>query len=589
MAITVIFIRGARWQVLSFVTLAALALTAYKFPKIGMDYMPPLDEGSILDMPVTVPRASVTEATDDLKARDALLRRFPEVEMIVGKAGRADTPTDPSPLDMVESVITLRPKEYWPKRKLDYQDAEGQAAVVLAALQETRPDRRRSRTSPKRRAMLDPATMNAIDAHGRNHARTGARSSTATSSRTWARSCCGSSSPSWSTAGGRPAGCGSRSPTGDIDALAAQLRKEFAPILAAGPGQEDVNRLIQQIAEKLAATKKVELNPELLTAKFHPLYAGCLAVADVLGSEPPTLFTEMFDFIEQQRDEHWRERSPPARSRHLPPCGGGLRPLRHRGTPEAGQDEKGLWARSRRLRERTNRVRTGEERLRRKGEGDQPCVAPRQELRRTTAWSPRLFLAKKVQGRPLEGARQRGADARLGQYLDPADHQPHRHAGHGRADHDRREGLRQRPGQDPGGVRTGGRGAQAGARRGGRVPRPKPRQGLPGDQDRPRAGGPLRRQGRRRAGRDRNRAGRQGDHDDSGRARAVPGAGPLQSRLPRGRGGREEPAGQCGLGADGGRRRRERRRDGCDRNAPAAAQPVRPPRRCKSRWRWSPT
>ena len=88
--------------------------------------MPPLDEGSILDMPVTVPRASVTEATDDLKARDALLRRFPEVEMIVGKAGRADTPTDPSPLDMVESVITLRPKEHWPKRKLRYNDAERQ-------------------------------------------------------------------------------------------------------------------------------------------------------------------------------------------------------------------------------------------------------------------------------------------------------------------------------------------------------------------------------------------------------------------------------------------------------------------------------
>ena len=97
--------------------------------------MPPLDEGSILDMPVTVPRASVTEAADDLKARDALLRRFPEVEMIVGKAGRADTPTDPSPLDMVESVITLRPKEHWPKRKLEYKDAEKQMAVVLAALQ----------------------------------------------------------------------------------------------------------------------------------------------------------------------------------------------------------------------------------------------------------------------------------------------------------------------------------------------------------------------------------------------------------------------------------------------------------------------
>ena len=133
MTMTVIFIRGAQWQVLSFVTLAVLALMAYNFPKIGVDYMPPLDEGSILDMPVTVPRVSVTQATDDLKARDALLRRFPEVEMVVGKAGRADTPTDPSPLDMVESIITLRPKEHWPKRTLDYKDATKQTAVVLAA------------------------------------------------------------------------------------------------------------------------------------------------------------------------------------------------------------------------------------------------------------------------------------------------------------------------------------------------------------------------------------------------------------------------------------------------------------------------
>ena len=112
-----------------------MALTAYNFPKIGKDYMPPLDEGSILDMPVTVPRVSVTEAAADLKTRDEIIRRFPEVELIVGKAGRADTPTDPSPLDMVESVITLRPKEHWPKRKLDYKDAQRQMAVVLDALQ----------------------------------------------------------------------------------------------------------------------------------------------------------------------------------------------------------------------------------------------------------------------------------------------------------------------------------------------------------------------------------------------------------------------------------------------------------------------
>ncbi len=102
-SVSVVLTVGWRWQVLSLATLAATALWASTFSRIGTDYMPPLDEGSILDMPVTVPRASITEVADDLKARDALLRRFPEVEMVVGKGGRADTPTDPSPLEMVET------------------------------------------------------------------------------------------------------------------------------------------------------------------------------------------------------------------------------------------------------------------------------------------------------------------------------------------------------------------------------------------------------------------------------------------------------------------------------------------------------
>ena len=72
--------------------------------------MPALDEGTTLDMPMTVPRASVTQSADDLKARDALLRGFPEVESVIGKAGRADTPTDPAPLDMVETFVNFRPE-----------------------------------------------------------------------------------------------------------------------------------------------------------------------------------------------------------------------------------------------------------------------------------------------------------------------------------------------------------------------------------------------------------------------------------------------------------------------------------------------
>ena len=82
-----------------------------------------------------MPRASVTEAADDLKVRDAILRTFPEVWQVVGKAGRAETATDPSPLDMVETVINLRDRELWPKRKLKFEDALAQTRAVLTALE----------------------------------------------------------------------------------------------------------------------------------------------------------------------------------------------------------------------------------------------------------------------------------------------------------------------------------------------------------------------------------------------------------------------------------------------------------------------
>ena len=570
MFFTIIFIVGTRWQVLSFVTLGgAWRWRPTTSPKIGTDYMPPLDEGSILDMPVTVPRASVTEAADDLKARDALLRRFPEVEMVVGKAGRADTPTDPSPLDMVESVITLRPKEYWPKRKLEYKDAEKQTAVVLAALQERQPDRadRGGVRSPRDSRSGDDERH---DAHGRDHARTGAPAFRRV--RGGPRP---EAAPRVHRRVGRPLAEGRPAARAGVRGRHRPPGRAVAEGVRADPfrraGQEDVNRLIQQIAEKLAAEKKVELNPELLTAKFGPLYAAYLAVSNVLGVEQPTLFTEMFDFIETAARRALARAGAPARSRNLRPRGGGLRPVCHRGTPQAGRREGPLG---------------GEDRTTQAERRRQLEVAPRGTGRRLVA--ARCSSGRKSKDDLLEGNGQRGADARLGQHLDPADHQPHRHAGHRRADHDRREGLRQRPGQDPGGLRTGRRGAQADSRRGGRVSRPKPRQGLPGNQDRPRPGGPLRRQRRRRSGRDRDRAGRQGDHDDRGRTRAIPRAGPLRPRLPRGRGGREEPAGQCGHGADGtGKRRHEWRRDGGGRQPSLARRPH--PRRCKSRWRWSPT
>ena len=133
--LTVIYTRGAKWQLLSLTSLVMLGLWAQHFSKIGVAFMPALDEGTTLDMPITVPRASVTESADDLKARDALLRGFPEVESVIGKAGRADTPTDPAPLDMVETFVNFRPKELWPKRVLKFDDALYQTEGVWQALE----------------------------------------------------------------------------------------------------------------------------------------------------------------------------------------------------------------------------------------------------------------------------------------------------------------------------------------------------------------------------------------------------------------------------------------------------------------------
>jgi copper/silver efflux system protein len=137
-----------------------LALGWHLSTKLGREYMPELDEGSILDMPVTVPRASVSQVADDLKARDAVLRQFPEVEQIVGKGGRADTPTDPSPIEMVETIINLRPKEFWPKRKMEYAVAQRQTAVVWQALEDRGLLKSAEETIKKR--ILETAVMNSL-------------------------------------------------------------------------------------------------------------------------------------------------------------------------------------------------------------------------------------------------------------------------------------------------------------------------------------------------------------------------------------------------------------------------------------------
>ncbi|HET7753612.1 MAG TPA: efflux RND transporter permease subunit [Anaeromyxobacteraceae bacterium] len=81
--------------------------------KLGHEFMPPLDEGDLLYMPTTFPNVSIEEAKRVLQYQDRILKSFPEVETVFGKAGRAETPTDPAPLTMVETTVRLKPHEEW--------------------------------------------------------------------------------------------------------------------------------------------------------------------------------------------------------------------------------------------------------------------------------------------------------------------------------------------------------------------------------------------------------------------------------------------------------------------------------------------
>ncbi len=94
-------------------SLLAMAATVPAFLRLGSEFMPPLDEGTLLFMPTAPPGMSMSQAVDTLQRMDAEIKRFPEVETVFGKIGRAETATDPAPLSMVETVIQLRPKSEW--------------------------------------------------------------------------------------------------------------------------------------------------------------------------------------------------------------------------------------------------------------------------------------------------------------------------------------------------------------------------------------------------------------------------------------------------------------------------------------------
>src|SRR6266436_1030750 len=93
--------------------LFALASAVPLGMKLGHEFMPPLNEGDLLYMPITFPNISIEEAKKQLQNQDRILKTFPEVETVFGKVGRSETATDPAPITMIETTVRLRPADKW--------------------------------------------------------------------------------------------------------------------------------------------------------------------------------------------------------------------------------------------------------------------------------------------------------------------------------------------------------------------------------------------------------------------------------------------------------------------------------------------
>lgn len=112
------FVLNHKWLVIAAAGLI-VALTIPIYEKLGSEFMPPLNEGTILYMPITLPGISVTEADKYLRIQDKLIKQFPEVQSVFGKIGKSETATDPAPLSMVETTVVLKPESAWRRVKRD--------------------------------------------------------------------------------------------------------------------------------------------------------------------------------------------------------------------------------------------------------------------------------------------------------------------------------------------------------------------------------------------------------------------------------------------------------------------------------------
>jgi Cu(I)/Ag(I) efflux system membrane protein CusA/SilA len=267
---------------------------------LGREFMPPLDEGSILEMPVTIPSISVAKAGDDLRVRDAVLRAFPEVESVVGKAGRADTPTDPAPPDMIETIVNLRPRSAWPRRTIRFEDARKEGRRLLRLLQE-RGAVGSTLDADATAALANDATMGALEALDQQ-LRSRARESQLEFAPRLERALVEHGMDRTLDLLRRTRALRTRPNLAARASIATGLTDGFGAILTEGATSADVNRFLAAARDSLVARGVVEDRPDLLREPRPPLAGLTDPVLTFLGRERATLTDRVRLSLERQRE-----------------------------------------------------------------------------------------------------------------------------------------------------------------------------------------------------------------------------------------------------------------------------------------------
>src|SRR4051812_6732699 len=265
---------------------------------IGSEFMPELNEGSIMDMPLTAPRVPMGQAVDDVTVRDRLLRSFPEVEQAVGKIGRAETATDPSPTDMVETIVSMRPHAWWPKRKIRFEDALAQAQVVAEEMQRHAWLKKGDWTE-----LLNTSSQLAIEKFDRSM-RDLARRRQIEFQPTLANELARTALDDLLAQASHRSGLLKTPSESDRNRIIAAVAKQAA-LIAELPRQEEVDAMLSAMRRELIAGQFIADRDDLMVDRANPIDA----IRRTIGAPPPTFAERVMQHLEKRQDELWQERT----------------------------------------------------------------------------------------------------------------------------------------------------------------------------------------------------------------------------------------------------------------------------------------